>query len=75
MKKFAEMSVDDTDHLIERVQRKLSRILPADTVAVVVLTSPQTTRSLVITQLPPLGTVKLLKQVAGEVEMWAIESN
>ena len=75
MKKFIDMSVDDCDDLIAAVQKKLSRILPADTVAVVVLTARTTTRNIVITHLPPLDAAELLHRAASEVEMWAIESN
>ena len=75
MKKFVDLSAEDTEQLISTVQRKLSSILPADTVAVVVLTARTATRNLVITHLPPLESVELLRQAASEVELWAIESN
>ena len=76
MKKFTDMTNDDCDYLIAAVQRKLTRILPADTVAVVVLTAASTTRNIVISHLrSPLDTAELLREAANEIEQMVIESN
>ena len=75
MKKFAEMSHDDLDHLVTSVQRKLSKILPADAVAIVVLATKHSARRLIISQLDCFESAELLKQTAWELHQEAIESN